>query len=85
MIKCETCKFGKMKTTLVDQEMVMERFCFHEIPYVQLGPGPRGTVIQITYRPKVDDDDFCSKWKEKDVPDAKQAASPSPTLIVDSN
>jgi hypothetical protein len=71
----------------------MDRFCFFHVPQVQLVPQARG-VGQITYRPKVEDDDFCQEFKSKtsrkDANDlfdelTGQAESPKPSISTNSS
>jgi hypothetical protein len=75
-----------------DKTIVSERHCYFEIPKTQLLPNGRD-LIQITYRPKVEDDDFCSEFSLKfnsELADdifgqpAGKAESTSSNLIVDS-
>ena len=92
-MKCSECKYGKVSTKVMqDKTIVSERHCYFEIPKTQLLPNGRD-LIQITYRPKVEDDDYCEKFTRKPNTEsaddifgkpARQAESPSSNLIVDS-
>jgi len=87
MNKCEDCKYSKVKTVVAkDGTLLMDRFCYFHVPQVQLIP-QAGGVGQISYRPKVEDDDFCSEFsvnplKEQDAgttygaPEAVDASKP---------
>ena len=89
-MSCSECKFGKVSTKVMgDKTIVSERHCYFEIPKTQLLPNGRD-LIQITYRPKVEDDDFCEKFTQKaqepnDIfsKPATEAASPSRGIPVD--
>ena len=90
---CQECKYSKVKSTVMpDKEIVVERHCYHNIPKTELIPNGRG-LIQITYRPKVEDDDFCVEFSlkrstSKEADDifnypTTEAASVKSSLIVD--
>ena len=64
-MRCDECKWSKVKTQIGrDSTMQMDRFCFFHVPQVQLIP-QAGGVGQISFRPKVEDDDYCSEFSVK--------------------
>lgn len=67
-MKCGDCKYSKTKTQIADNgELMMDRFCYFNIPQVQLVQARAG-FVQLVIRPKVEDDDFCSNFsKRKDT------------------
>jgi hypothetical protein len=94
MNKCEDCKYSKVKTTVMpDKEIVSERHCYFHIPRTEMVPTPRG-LAQITFRPKVEDDDFCSEFSRKNNTQGEvddifgrgtvQAKDTSSSILVDS-
>ena len=90
MNKCEDCKYSKTKTQVASNgSLLMDRFCFFHVPQVQLIP-QQGGVGQISYRPKVEDDDFCSEFSRKPNTESAddifgtKAKDASSNLIVDS-
>ena len=89
-MRCDECKYSKMKTQVLDnKEIVSERHCYFNIPRTELIPNGR-SLAQITFRPKVEDDDFCSEFslkrvtdKEKDDLFAARIPSASSNIITD--
>jgi len=64
-MRCDECKFSKVKTTLApDKELVSQRFCMFNLPSVQLIPTQHGPA-RISFRPEVEDDDFCKEFVKK--------------------
>jgi len=64
-MRCDECKYSKVKTQILpDKEMVSERYCYFEVPKTEMVPTPRG-LAQITFRPKVEDDDMCANFSKK--------------------
>jgi len=90
-VRCEDCKYSKTKTQVAPNgTILMDRFCYFHVPQVQLIP-QQGGVGQISFRPKVEDDDFCSEFsrknnisKEADDIFGAKAQDASSGFIVDS-
>ena len=64
-MRCDECKYSKVKTTVgQDHVLQSQRFCMFELPKVQLIPTAQGPA-RISFRPEVEDDDFCEKFDKK--------------------
>jgi hypothetical protein len=89
-MNCENCKWSKTKSQVArDGTIMMDRFCYFHVPQVQLIP-QQGGVGQISYRPKVEDDDYCSEFSpkqttEKELNDVFKPADSSPAIVIDLN
>lgn len=75
-MKCVDCKYSRL---VPDPQKNLRRVCYFTVPQVVPVPTPQG-LAPMVLRPNVEDDDFCSEFKEKtnNVP-TKQTAS----VIVD--
>ena len=78
-MKCKTCQWSRVKT---DPDLNMKRFCMYAVPTAVTMAHPRG-LVQVTPRAEVDDDDFCSQYKEKDANSTTEVSSPGPTIVID--
>ena len=67
-MRCDQCKWSKVRTQIgPDKTIHSDLICMFHVPQVQLIPGPQGGIGQISYRPKVENDDFCSEFKQKET------------------